>query len=69
MEVRVKSGAGEPTGTVSLETGIAVTILWQAEGGVKRERYGAGDQAIPETTSRAGWSVSRVRPEPSAFIT
>ena len=47
----MKSGAGEPTGTVSLSTGIAVTILWQAEGEVKRWRYGVGDQAIPETTS------------------
>ncbi len=51
MEVRVKSGACEPMGTVSLSTGIAVTILGQGGGDVKLWRYGAGDQAIPETTS------------------
>jgi hypothetical protein len=51
MEVRVKSGAGEPTGTVSLSTGIVGTILGQGGGGVKRWRYGVGDQAMPETTS------------------
>src|SRR3990172_7261621 len=36
MEVRVKSGACEPTGTVSMGTGIAGTILRLCGGGVKR---------------------------------